>query len=1444
MPNGQSNGEIIVREIQKAQKKAAEGNLAGAEYDLLALRARVEAEKGASHQLLVEVMRQQASVLRAQRRFEESCAVYHDALGRLQSSESPDPIVISAIHASLSINYTQLGRSETAKDSRHRALQSVLQADDSPANLVVTQLLAIARNSEKEGWQAAFEVLQRAARKFRSHNEPWPLIAILSSTAQLLVAHDRNAAEPMLDEALGLAEQLPNEKVPIIYTSLLQLTDSAIALSRHAQAFRLLERLAVVTPVAGSAARAYEINLRITPFLRQGREWLRAEKLGRETVELLTAKFGDADAFTVEARNDLAATLHDQRKFSEASDLLSLNAKYLRRYAGKRDLRYAYVLNELGKAQDQIPLYREAEDSFRKALEIYEYWQGALGQNVVTLQGNLAELFRIQGDLKSAEIAFRRALKSEKKAGRQESPLTAFLQCNLGQVLSRLGKDVEAELLFQESAALRGKLFGENSPQRARTLLALGVHRFEIRDYVGARNALNLAKQNFTDADDAEAVVWIDMMLQGAEINESGKLGQTARLEATVQAIGECVGQTHPDLLWSYEALAKAYQISGNSPKMLNYAARALHVSARKCIEIAASATPRVLADHLSEHWRFESFLISSLLKTGEHVGEGPHLALGAVERRRALEIRAMRLRKPGSSRMGRVEPPWLARNPDFLKEQGLREHLSRLRLESDPAKRSLLVQEISILQSELEQEEARSARTVPIELLENEILQDTQSLVSAGLSADELIIQFVVIADPFEIDQEGKELLRYVAFVLTRNLDNVSLFDLGPADDIDSGVVEFRAALAAGPSESGRPAWIRKARYLYEKLLGPMEKELESASRLYIVPDNAIETLPLELLAAPSGLLLLDRWRCSYLLNIGEKLRFNHWISLGESVRVIAAPDYGLPDASVPALKAQFVPLSGAVEEGKRVAEQFGVSPFMGADATEALVKTSPAPEVLHICTHGFQLSFSQEDSIQSSSSGELSTRFNRRRTLEGPWERSGLAFAGANRFLGQAEIPFGQDDGLLLASEVAALDLHSTDLTVLSACHSGLGDIRIGQGIAGLRSAFKATGCQSLVCSLWEVPDQLSSAFMDVFYRELLAKGSRLSALEAARDVIRKQYPDDPFLWGAFVLDGDPGPLRRFRSPDRLTGATINFREWGLNEKENAEQAEPLPPTAVEEAETLIERALQWCHEGSFKQAIEAASRVVSMEEIGDDLPAEALYCRAGAYRLSGASDEALRDYSSLLCHHRLSHTLRVSGQVDRATTYVLVGKYEEAALDYLALAERPDISERQRAFIQVNLGGCLVNTGRETEALAVFTNVFDNPEAPPEQRLKALLNRSECHRLAKKPELALQELEDAKLLGEPSDDDLASIVLIRTLCLFDLGLIASAGREVAPMFINESVIAQRGRELGIIWHALYLNDKAANEIDALIQHSIDKGELASSLGAILRSKHPAEN
>jgi CHAT domain-containing protein len=223
------------------------------------------------------------------------------------------------------------------------------------------------------------------------------------------------------------------------------------------------------------------------------------------------------------------------------------------------------------------------------------------------------------------------------------------------------------------------------------------------------------------------------------------------------------------------------------------------------------------------------------------------------------------------------------------------------------------------------------------------------------------------------------------------------------------------------------------------------------------------------------------------------------------------------------------------------------GVTFLTGARATEAAFKVeAQGRDVLHLATHAFFLSadcaMSKEDGSRPGASGASSSGArgmggyvevgtdpspDGTSAVINPLQLSGIVLAGANQPARSA----GADgeDGILTAEEIASLDLSSTQWAVLSACDTGLGEVRAGEGVLGLRRAFQTAGVRTVIVSLWSVEDSSTRSWMRELYRARFLDGldtmtaTRQAGLAVLSERRRSGQSAHPFFWGGFLAAGD---------------------------------------------------------------------------------------------------------------------------------------------------------------------------------------------------------------------------------------------------------------------------------------------------------------------------------
>jgi CHAT domain-containing protein len=228
----------------------------------------------------------------------------------------------------------------------------------------------------------------------------------------------------------------------------------------------------------------------------------------------------------------------------------------------------------------------------------------------------------------------------------------------------------------------------------------------------------------------------------------------------------------------------------------------------------------------------------------------------------------------------------------------------------------------------------------------------------------------------------------------------------------------------------------------------------------------------------------------------------------------------------------AQLQPLKrlpGSAEEGMKLKKILvSATVLMNAEATVSALKRASSPAILHISTHGGFLEDQPKPEADSASKRELmirpdgNGRFNdalaQNLNIENPLLRAALFLAGANRGRN------GEDDGVLTALEATGLDLYGTKLVVLSACDTGIGEVKTGDGVYGLRRALVLAGAETQVMSLWPVSDVGTRELMIDYYKRLQKGEGRGEALRQVRlKMLESEDRQHPFFWASFIQSGE---------------------------------------------------------------------------------------------------------------------------------------------------------------------------------------------------------------------------------------------------------------------------------------------------------------------------------
>ncbi len=366
----------------------------------------------------------------------------------------------------------------------------------------------------------------------------------------------------------------------------------------------------------------------------------------------------------------------------------------------------------------------------------------------------------------------------------------------------------------------------------------------------------------------------------------------------------------------------------------------------------------------------------------------------------------------------------------------------------------------------------------------------------------------------------------RYAAAIL-RGDGNPYWVDLGDAKTIDKSVSDFRKSLVSTIKYKIQGEQI--ARELDEQIMAPIRLLLGNSRHLLLSPDGQLNLIPFEALKDDNNKYLVERYAFSYLTTGRDLLRLNIKAKNLSNPVVFADINYEgnnisiepekhssqQQQRSIDFTKLNYESLPATSVEGKAIQKIFPqTSLIAGKEATETTIKQLKTPSILHLATHGFFLPDQKVDNHKLQKSRNLN--------LENPLLRSGLALAGFNNR--QNKESNNTEDGVLTALEVAGLKLRGTKLVVLSACKTGLGEVKTGDGVYGLRRALVISGSQSQLLSLWQVSDDGTKDLMVKYYQNLKARKGRHEALrEVQLEFIKDDKYKSPYYWASFIASGN---------------------------------------------------------------------------------------------------------------------------------------------------------------------------------------------------------------------------------------------------------------------------------------------------------------------------------
>lgn len=823
----------------------------------------------------------------------------------------------------------------------------------------------------------------------------------------------------------------------------------------------------------------------------------KAIQLLQRSLEIREKTFGTYHHDVARTLHNLALANDSMDNYVEAIQLYEKAILIREKVLGTENADLSTSLGNLGSIYADLAEYDKAEQLLRRALEIKEKILSPTNKSIAYTLNDLGNIFSAKGDEDKALEFYKRALEIREKALGPNHPDVAWSLELLGTSFRTKGDYRQAETNYLRGLEILRKTFGEEHYRIARMLGNLAVLYQLQAEYKRAEPLFRQCVEMMEKTAGKEHQDYATAIYNQAKFyTDKGDYEQAEPLYKRALEIAEkFYAAPHPDVIIYLNGLARNYQAKGDTKQSLNFLTRShlLSESVAQTILFTSSEKQKLL--YLNSLSGETNQFLSAHLKFAPNDAAALELALTTIFERKgrvsdavAFEISALRNR--------------FNADDQILLENLIKTTSQLAQKILNSSENTNEIKELEEQKEKLEQEISRRSSE-----FRSRIQPATISSIQAAIPENAALIEFAIYR-PFEPkaigDDETKAFgePRYVAYVVRKN-GKIQWKDLGVAKTIDDSIENFRQALR----DVERKDVAQLARVADEKIMSSLRPLFGDAKHLLISPDGNLSLIPFEALVDEKKQFLIENYSFTYLTSGRDLLRMQTKRESKTNPLVIANPLFGVSEttASVSSKRQNetfFAPLGGTLREAKSIQTIFpNANILTESNATETILKQTNAPQILHLATHGFFL----ED-----------------KKIVNPLLRSGLAFTGANSRKGE------KDDGILTALEASGLNLWGTKLVVLSACDTGLGEVRNGEGVYGLRRAFVLAGTESLVMSLWSISDFVTREMMTNYYKNLkngLGRGASLRQVQL--EMLKKPNRQHPFYWASFIQLGDWGNL-----------------------------------------------------------------------------------------------------------------------------------------------------------------------------------------------------------------------------------------------------------------------------------------------------------------------------
>jgi CHAT domain-containing protein/Tfp pilus assembly protein PilF len=962
------------------------------------------------------------------------------------------------------------------------------------------------------------------------------------------------------------AQDLPTKNQVL---SLRKEAKSLQAQGRNAEAATQCERaLAEVPRLWGEGGAEHAVALTDLGLLytRLAR-YAQAEPLYKRALAINEAKLGPDHLSTAASLNNLALLYHATSRYAEAEPLYKRALAIRKAKLGPDHADTGQALNNLGGMYETVGRYAEAEPMLRSALAIREARLGPDHPDTARTFNNLGWLYIVVGRYAEAEPMLRSALAIREARLGPDHPDTGQTLNNLGGLYYRTSRYAEAEPLYKRALEIRRAKLGPDHPDTGQAIYNLG--------------GLYSAVGRYSEAE--------PMFRSALAIRE-------ARL-----------GPDHPDTARTFKTLGSLYAAMGRFPEAFD-----AFDDARKRTRRHASRILPALG--MREQLAFTA------------IDRGPRgmclsLALRHALRSADVERSAMwLLNAKGAAEEALAQSSIAARDardptfaPLVTQLQDLRRRLAQATLGTVSVGEEVAQRREREELSRKEEEVAQRLRLVGGAVgardpwVDLDVLR--RSLPKGGVLVDLARFQTYDFKAA-NVNAWGPA--HYAAWITPKS-GPVKVVDLGAAEAIDTAVAAARKTLEEAPNNLltlGEPAADAEARralaVLAKLVLEPLRPYLDAHETWVVSPDAQLWVVPWAALPLDEQSYAIEKHSIQLVLSGRDLIPKSVRPTSASGPAIFADPDFDAAPGSTPAAKLEggetrsleflkftkVVRLPGTVAEADAVAarlnEILGIRPAVYTDraATTSAFASLNRPKVLTMSTHGFFLP-TQDLTVQEKERLARDADYKPATWIEDPLLRCGLLLAGCNT-------PTKADTGVVTGREVLSTDLRGCKLVVLSACETGLGDVRTGEGVAGLRQAFMLAGAESVLATLWKVPDRDTALLVTDVFAELGKGSGKAEALRQAQlqriDERRKRFgAAHPFFWAALTLTGADGGIADSAASEHQRRPETTLASRTNQTYAKAATMDPAP--APRPAQSIVDAA------GFFKpESVASAQRTIS--------------------------------------------------------------------------------------------------------------------------------------------------------------------------------------------------------------------------------------------------------